>query len=75
MRGGDDTTLRFAKVWVRKEAYVKYTGKGLSDFPNFSVVNDSGHFESEIAGVKIKRFNPSFPMAEDYLFAIATTDI
>jgi phosphopantetheine--protein transferase-like protein len=74
VRGGDDTATRFVKVWVRKEAYVKYTGKGLTDFPNFSVVNDSGHFESEVGGVNIKRFNPSFPMSEDYIFAIATNE-
>ena len=74
VRAGDDTATRFVKVWVRKEAYVKYTGKGLSDFPNFSVVNDSGHFESDIGGVMIKRFNPTFPMSEDYIFAIATDE-
>lgn len=74
VRSADDIAIAFTKVWVRKEAYVKYTGKGLSDFPNFSVVNDSGHFESEVGGVNIKRFNPSFPMSEDYIFAIATNE-
>lgn len=70
VRSGDDQALRFAKVWVRKEAYVKYTGKGLSDFSNFSVYGGE-HFVQTVNGVPVKRWHPSFPMSEDYLFAVA----
>lgn len=67
---GCECAIRFARIWVRKEAYVKYTGKGISDFPNFSVY-DGTHFVGEIGGVPIKRLHPSFPMSDDYIFAVA----
>lgn len=70
VRNGDGQAIRFARIWTRKEAYVKYTGKGLSDFPNFSVY-DGAHFVSEIGEVPIKRMHLSFPMSDDYIFAVA----
>lgn len=70
VRGGDNPGMRFAKVWVRKEAYSKYTGKGLVDFPNFSV-NDGERFYGKVNGVPIKRFAVPFPRSGEFLFAIA----
>jgi phosphopantetheinyl transferase len=70
VRDGDGDPMRFVRVWVRKEAYVKFTGKGLVDFPNFSVT-DGERFYSKINGVPIKKFNVNFPGSNDYLFAIA----
>jgi phosphopantetheinyl transferase len=70
VREGDDDPLRFVKVWVRKEAYSKYTGKGLSDFSSFSV-SDGEKLYSKVGGVPIKKFSPAFPGSSDYLFVIA----
>ena len=56
VREGSVEGEQFANVWVRKEAYVKYTGKGLSDFANFSVV-DGSKFLSKVNGVPIKKLN------------------
>lgn len=66
---GDDTGVRFAKIWVRKEAYCKFTGKGLADFANFSVT-DGERFYSKINGIPIKKFNVSIPSASEYFFII-----
>lgn len=70
VREGEDTGMRFAKIWVRKEAYCKYTGKGLSDFPNFSVT-DGERFYGRVNGVPIKKFTVNFPGSNEYIFAIA----
>ncbi|MGI6715993.1 MAG: 4'-phosphopantetheinyl transferase family protein [Eubacteriales bacterium] len=69
VREGEDTGVRFAKIWVRKEAYCKFTGKGLSDFPNFSV-SDGERLYGKINGVPIKKLNVNFPGSNEYLFAI-----
>lgn len=38
----NDTFLRFYRVWTAKEAFVKYTGKGIDgDFSKFSAITDS----------------------------------
>ena len=71
--GGEGEALRFVRVWVRKEAYVKLTGKGLVDFPNFSVI-EGEKFSSKVNGVPLKRFNINFPESSEYLFAIAGLD-
>ena len=71
--GGDLEPERFAKVWVRKEAYVKYTGKGLSDFSNFSVC-DGIKFYGKVNGVPIRKMNLVFPGSGEYLFMIAGED-
>jgi len=73
VRDGEDTGVRFAKIWVRKEAYCKYTGKGLADFSNFSV-NDGERFYPKVNGVAIKRFNVS-ALGNEYVFAIAGDNI
>lgn len=70
VRDGDADGVRFAKIWIRKEALSKFTGKGLSDFSNFSV-NDGERFYGRINGIPIKRLNVSFPGSTEYLFAIA----
>ena len=61
---------RFVRVWVRKEAYVKCIGKGISFFPNFSVV-ENGRIASKLGPVSLKKFAIKFDGAEDYLFVIA----
>ena len=70
VRDGEDTGVRFAKIWVRKEAYSKYTGKGLADFSNFSV-NDGERFFGKVNGVTIKKHTVNFPGSNEYLFAVA----
>jgi hypothetical protein len=40
MRGAEELAARFFFVWTRKEAYVKYTGRGLgAGFGSFSVLD------------------------------------
>lgn len=73
VRDGDVESEHFAQVWVRKEAYVKYTGKGLSDFSNFSVT-DGIKFYNKVNGVTIKKLNVVFPGSNEYLFMIAGDD-
>ncbi len=67
---GEEEAINFARIWVRKEAYIKASGKALSEFPNFSVV-DNNRFVPKIGGVSIKLFSIKFPECENYLFAIA----
>lgn len=67
---GEEEAMNFARIWVRKEAYVKAAGKSLAEFPNFSVV-DNNRFLPKVNGVSIKLFSIKFPECEDYLFAIA----
>ena len=74
VRDGEDTGVRFAKIWIRKEAYSKYTGKGLADFSNFSV-NDGERFYGKVNGGPVKRLNVSFPGSNEYLFAVAGDNI
>lgn len=70
VREGTVEGENFANVWVRKEAYVKFTGKGMSDFLNFSVVDDS-KLLNKVNGVTIKKLNVVFPGSNEYLFIIA----
>ena len=69
VRDGDGDPMRFVKVWIRKEAYSKFTGKGLSDFSNFSVT-DGEKLYSKISGVPVKKLTPVFPGYSDYIFVI-----
>ncbi len=73
VRDADVEAERFAEIWVRKEAYVKYTGKGLSDFSNFSVT-DGIKFYNKVNGVPVKKLNVPFPGSGEYLFMIAGED-
>ncbi|PKM63422.1 MAG: hypothetical protein CVU97_00335 [Firmicutes bacterium HGW-Firmicutes-21] len=70
VREGDGDPMRFVRIWVRKEAYVKLTGKGLADFSNFSVT-DGERFYGKVSGVPIKKFAINFPGSNEYFFAIA----
>ncbi len=70
VREGSVEGEQFAQVWVRKEAYVKYTGKGMIDFLNFSVV-DGSKLLNKVNGVPIKKLNVVFPGSNDYIFVIA----
>ena len=65
-----DEKDRFMKIWIRKEAFVKCSGKGVADFPNFSVV-DGDKLLSKVGHTPIRKFSISFPGCEDYIFAIA----
>lgn len=67
---GEEEAMNFARVWVRKEAYIKASGKSLAEFPNFSVV-DNNRFLPKVNGISIKLFAIKFPECENYLFAIA----
>jgi len=73
VRDGEMEAERFCKVCVRKEAYVKYTGKGLADFSNFSVT-DGIKFYTKVNGVPIKKLSVIFPGSSEYLFIIASED-
>ena len=70
VRDGENDGTRFFKVWIRKEAFCKFTGKGLVDFANFSV-NDGERFYGKVNGVPIKKLNVTFPGSNEYLFVIA----
>ena len=70
VRDGENDGTRFIKVWIRKEAFCKFTGKGLVDFANFSV-NDGERFYGKVNGVPIKKLNVTFPGSNEYLFVIA----
>lgn len=61
---------RFAQIWVRKEAYVKYTGEGMSAFSSFSVTDGIKLFP-KVNGVAIKKLNVVFPGSAEYLFVYA----
>ena len=65
-----DEKERFMKLWIRKEAFVKCSGKGVADFPNFSVV-DGDKILTKVGHTPIRKFSISFPGCEDYIFAIA----
>ena len=73
VRDNDGDAVAFAKVWVRKEAYSKYTGKGLSDFANFSV-SDGERLNTKVNGVAVKKFTVNFPGSNDYIFALAGSE-
>ncbi len=74
VRDADSEAEAFARVWVAKEAYVKFTGKGMSDFSNFAVT-DGTKFFNKIAGVPLKKLNVVFPGSNEYLFYICGEDI
>lgn len=65
-----DERERFLKIWTRKEAYVKCSGKTIADFPSFSVI-EGDKFLPKVGSVSIRKFSISFEGSEDYLFAIA----
>lgn len=70
VRSNENDPLRFVRVWVRKEAYSKLTGNGISSFQSFSVT-DGERFCSKVGDIPIKKFTVKFPDSENYLFAIA----
>ena len=65
-----DERERFLKVWTRKKAYIKFTGKTVAEFPNFSVV-DGDKMLAKVGSATIRKFSMNFEGNEDYLFAIA----
>ena len=73
VRDNDGDPVSFAKGWVRKEAYSKYTGKGLSDFANFSV-SDGERLNTKVNGVTVKKFTVTFPGSNEYIFALAGSE-
>lgn len=42
----EEKTHRFLEIWVKKEAYVKYTGEGLQGMFDTDTFTLSGHFEN-----------------------------
>ena len=42
----EEKTRRFLEIWVKKEAYVKYTGEGLQGMFDTDTFTLSGHFEN-----------------------------
>lgn len=74
VRDGSVEAERFAQVWVRKEAYVKYTGKGMSDFSNFSVTDGIKLF-NKINGVPVKKLELVFPGSNEYLFVAVGDEV
>lgn len=73
VRDSDCEGEAFARIWVAKEAYCKFTGKGLSDFPNFGV-SDGMKIFNKINGIPLKKLNVSFPGSNEYLFYISGED-
>lgn len=61
---------RFGEVWVRREAYAKYTGRGIRAFPEFSV-SDGNALLAEVNGVRIEPLAVPLPDADAYFFAVA----
>ena len=45
-RTEDQKRQRFLEIWVKKEAYVKYTGQGLMQMPLVDSLRLPGHFEN-----------------------------
>ena len=65
-----DERERFFAVWTRKKAYIKFAGKTVAEFPNFSVV-EGEHLLPKVGTATVRKFAMNFEGAEDYLFAIA----
>ena len=61
---------RFGEVWVRREAYVKYTGAGIREFSAFSV-SDGNELLPEVCGVPVGPLAVPLADKSDYLFAVA----
>lgn len=71
--GSAEEAERFAQIWVRKEAYVKYTGEGMSAFSGFSVTDGIKMF-NKVNGVPVKKLNVVFPGSNEYIFMVASED-
>lgn len=57
----EKTNERFIEIWVKKEAYVKCFGKGISDFPSFDVFSVSGVFDKIVmSDYIIYSYKPEF---------------
>lgn len=57
----EKTRDKFLEIWVKKEAYVKCFGKGMSDFTSFDVFSLSGVFEKiAMSDYIIYSYKPEF---------------
>lgn len=73
VRDGDTSAEereRFFMIWTRKKAFIKFSGKTVAEFPNFSTV-EGDRILPKVGSASIRKFTMNFEGCEDYLFAIA----
>ena len=61
-----DYIENFFEIWTKKEAYIKYTGKGLAEgLDTFSVADESGQ-KSHLGEVCFKKISPDNPKKNNF---------
>ncbi|GAB3992321.1 hypothetical protein GCM10028807_25150 [Spirosoma daeguense] len=68
----DDTSQQFYRLWTRKEALLKATGKGVDEeFSKVPALDGVHYVHSELLGIAGNWLVISFPTARGYLSALA----